>query len=531
MSRTISHNNIVLSGHPSTYIGAFGSIGSISNTGNGLTDTSSENYVSFKPATSAVGGMKYGFNVSIPTNATIDSISCSVKIRCSNSNGMSSATFQLYAGDTAKGGEVSFNNDTSTTPRSIPNVGTWTLSDLNDIQLRITAKLSSGNRYVYFYGADLTITYSYNETQYQVTVSSETETSASISVQNEWNTEGSDVTVNVSNVSNLLRLGVFDNGENVADKMTNVSSNNYVYLIENINADHTIVLTDVETYTVSIINDSQYISSLNPAVGTYEVGEGTNFEVEIHSSSIEDVFVFDNNVDRTSAISSAQTFDSGSLTLNPSSYENNTFSTGSSLNNGYAGTGSTTRATLQASTSSLQNINYKFDVSNIPSGATILSVTCSFKICVSNSYSNSSNVRLYAGNTAKSNSNSSWISITAASVYTLTGIESFTRSELDNIALRISGMASRTGRSIYFYGADLGITYEYLGEIYYIYTSENIHQNRVIKFGERPTNTLYLKSGNQFVSVVKTFKKISGSWTEQTDLLNTFANGNVYIRQ
>ena len=526
MSRIITHN-VVWSGCPVQYLGAFGSIGSITNSANGLTHSSSDTYASFKPATTTVGGMIYGFGANIPTAATIESVSCLVKIRCSNSNGMTSAVFQLYAGDTAKGSEVDFNNNTSTTPRSMPNVGTWTPSELNSARLRITARLGSGNRYVYFYGADLTVTYSYNEVQYQVTVSSQSTTSAGISVQNEWNAEGTDVVVSVTNVSNILRLGVMDNGTNVAGEMTNVSAGNYEYLIEDIDDDHVIILTDVESYNVSVINNSPYVSSLNPAAGNYEVGDGSNFKIEIHTANIEEVSVFDNNVDKTSTIVSAQTIDDGSITLNPSSYEN-TFSTASSITNGYAGTGSTTRATLQATTSALQYINYKFDVSSIPTGATILSVTCSFKISVSNSYSNTSNVRLYAGSTAKSSANNSWTATTAASVYTLTGIESFTRSDLDNIILKISGQASRTGRSIYFYGADLGITYEYHGEVYYIYISENIHQNRTIVFGEKLTSTLYLKSSGQYNQVSKVYKKINGSWVEQTDLTNVFADGNIY---
>lgn len=534
MSRIITHNNIVLNAVPSEFLGRWGTYGAVQSTGpesNAFTSTNSDTYCDYNPATGGAGGPIFGFgSFDIPENATINSVACSVKIRCTNSNGMTSAAIQLYAGDTAKGDAIDFTNSTSTSVRTFSNTGSWTRSELDEMQLRISARRSS-NRRVYFYGADLTITYSYNETQYQVTVSSQSETSAAISVQNEWNTEGSDVVVNISNVSNLLRLGVMDNGVNMAGEMELVSSNNYSYTIENISADHTIILEDVASYNVTIINNSSNISSLNPPVGNnYEVGEGSNFEIEIHPIDIEKVRVFDNNIDRTANITTAQTHEEGSATVNPSSYLNNSFSTASSLTNAYGGTDSTTRATLQGTKGTVQSIDYKFNVSNIPSGATILSVECSFKISVSNTYNTSSNVTLYVGNSAKSNGNSSWRTNTTATVYTLSGIGDITRSELDDLVLRITGNSGGNGRSVYFYGADLSISYEYYGELYYLYTAENITQNRVIRFNDKSECSIYLKSDGNFNKILKAYKKTSDSWLEQTDFTDLFNNGTIYMK-
>jgi hypothetical protein len=53
--------------------------------------------------------------------------------------------------------------------------GTWTTSELTNIKLRIGAQGStSGNqtRYVYFYGATLTINYSVSGWQYTITATS-----------------------------------------------------------------------------------------------------------------------------------------------------------------------------------------------------------------------------------------------------------------------------------------------------------------------------------------------------------------------
>ena len=533
MSRIIEHNNMVVNRVPSellTHIGTYGAIQSTGPATNAFTSTNSETYCDYNPATGAEGGPTFGFGNfnEIPEDATINSVSCSVKIRCSNANGMIRSIVQLYAGDTPKGTEVDFTNSTGTTVRNFTDTGTWTRDELDSLRLAIIARRQSSRR-VYFYGADLSINYSYNEVQYQVTVRSESETSAAISVANEWNTEGSNVAVTVSNVSNLLKLGVFDNGINVASEMTNTSSNNYSYTIEEIDSDHTIVLEDVSSYNISISNNSTNISSLNPPVGNnYEVGEGSNFEIEIYPIDIEKVCVFDNNVDRTSYIISAQTHEEDTSVFNPSSYLNNSFATATSVTNGYAGTDSTSRATLQGARSTLQSIDYKFDVSSIPTGATILSVSCAFKISVSNTYS-TGNVALYVGDSMRSNANSSWRSNTTATVYQLSGIGDINRDELNNLVLRINGNTTSAGRSIYFYGADLSVSYEYNGDVYYVYTAENISQNRDIRFEDKSEKTIYLKSNGQFNTVSKTYKKILGSWVEQVDVTNIFNNGTIYI--
>ena len=97
---------------------------------------------------------------SIPSNATIDSVSCVAKCYVSNTTRISTRSIQLYYGtNTAKGSSVSFTNSTSATQTL--NCGTWTRAELDDINIRVagTRGTSTSSASIRFYGADLTITY------------------------------------------------------------------------------------------------------------------------------------------------------------------------------------------------------------------------------------------------------------------------------------------------------------------------------------------------------------------------------------
>ena len=157
MSRIITHNNVTWTGIPFEYLGTFGAFGGSGNgftnssypLTNALTNSSSSTYAQFTPASTNVGGGRFGFNITgIPENATINSVTCLVKIRCSG-NGFTTAEVQLYAGDTAKGTALDFTNDTSTTARSYTTTGSWTRAEIDTLELRFsTRKSSNANRYI-----------------------------------------------------------------------------------------------------------------------------------------------------------------------------------------------------------------------------------------------------------------------------------------------------------------------------------------------------------------------------------------------
>lgn len=117
-----------------------------------------------KTGSSAESYVFYKFDLSeIPSNATIDSVSCSAKgyISSTTSSRISARTMQMYYGtSTAKGSSV--NMSTTASAQTI-SCGTWTREELNDCRIRIYAKRGSSqtttSRTARFYGATLTVTY------------------------------------------------------------------------------------------------------------------------------------------------------------------------------------------------------------------------------------------------------------------------------------------------------------------------------------------------------------------------------------
>lgn len=152
-----------------------------SNGYNGVSNTS--NYARLQLSASNTSTDCYGyytFNVQgIPSNATITSVSCIARVYLNNRVG--SATLQLYSNTTAKGSSTTFSN-TSANNITLSNTGSWTVSELSNLRLRIQGRrsLTNNSSYIYFYGADITINYSVNTTAYEITSISNTDLVESI---------------------------------------------------------------------------------------------------------------------------------------------------------------------------------------------------------------------------------------------------------------------------------------------------------------------------------------------------------------
>ena len=198
-------------------------------------------------------------------------------------------------------------------------------------------------------------------------------------------------------------------------------------------------------------------------------------------------------------------------TLYPGAYDSGASSVQSVTNaTNPVGKGSTntTHATINLVTGSraTTTIYWPFDLSAIPSGAEIDSVSCKVKASVSSTNGvGSASVQLYSGSTSKGSSTS--ILSTSTSAKTLS-VGTWTRSELQNCRLCLKAQrgtsSTSTTRSLRFYGADLTVTYTYKNE----------------KF--------MLKLGGAYNDVARTFKKVSGIWVEQTDLANVIEDGVRY---
>ena len=235
------------------YPASYTTSGSISGTnyqsaigkGSDASNASGNDYCSSSGSTAYIN---YSFDFSdIPANATIESVSVSVKGHCeSTSNSSEVARLQLYSGSTAKGSEANF----TSTSDSVINMttGTWTRAELQNAILRFTIGYYGGR----VVGATWRVTYS---------IPSE--------------------------------------------------SSYYTYTISNVQADHTIVISlagafvppeeDPEkTYyslTISSVN-----ASTDPSNGTTRVEAGTNHTVTITPTDPQLTLALDNGVDITSQL-------------------------------------------------------------------------------------------------------------------------------------------------------------------------------------------------------------------------------------
>ena len=153
----------------------------------------------------------------------------------------------------------------------------------------------------------------------------------------------------------------------------------------------------------------------------------------------------------------------GSVTLNPSGYtglSNLTTSSSYPISNGYTDTDSTTYARLTLSASTAGYLYFTFDTSDIPSDATITSITAKARARVSSTSRVTSTVcQLYTGTTAKG-SNTTFESTSSTNIVTLS-VGSWSRSELNDLRMRIGGTGSSSSQSkyIYFYGAEVVVNY------------------------------------------------------------------------
>lgn len=161
---------------------------------NGYTDSSSTTYARFTLSSGSTGYLYYTFDCSsIPADATITTITGTVKAYVSSTSRVTSTQCQLFTGTTAKGSNVTFASTSSSNTVNITPGTSWTRNELDDLRLKIggTGSSSSGgggggggggnsSRYIYFYGANITINYTVPGVEYEITSTLATDTVDSI---------------------------------------------------------------------------------------------------------------------------------------------------------------------------------------------------------------------------------------------------------------------------------------------------------------------------------------------------------------
>lgn len=276
------------------------------------------------------------------------------------------------------------------------------------------------------------------------------------------------------------------------------------------------------TVTTSVVGSG----SIEP-LGSTTVYDGDSFSLKINSST-KNFTVTDNGVDVTSQVEEKTA--SGTVTSVPQNYSTSGSITGTYYQQAVGkdhNASNNTNNNYCSTSGSTATISYGFDVSSVPSGATIKSVTCKVKgHAESTSASNrKAQVQLYSGSTAKGTAVD--FSSTTDSVYEIDG-GSWTREELNNAQLNFT---------IGYYGGNIaGATFEVEyevsgGEVFHQYDIATISSDHtiVVTFGEI-TQMLYAKSLTGWKAYSRAFKKVNGAWVEQSNLSTVFDSTKKYAR-
>lgn len=151
-----------------------------SNITNAYGDKDSTTYADLTLAGGSTTGTLYldMSDISVPSGATIKSVTCQVTLQYNRNNSSSGFTSscQMYAGSTAKGSSNSWvtagSTDVAKTTLTL-TVGSWTATEINNARFYLTAtnNASSTQRHVYVYGVSFSVTYESDGIIYVYTLS------------------------------------------------------------------------------------------------------------------------------------------------------------------------------------------------------------------------------------------------------------------------------------------------------------------------------------------------------------------------
>lgn len=166
-------------GGSSTYVPTSGTTSNftVSDLANAYDDAGSTTHASLEINGGSTTGTCYlEVPAAIPSGATIQSVSCSVTLQFNRNNSSSGFTssVQMYSGSTAKGSATTWVSSATDVARTTYDlsVGSWTASELSNARLYLAAtnNASSTHRFIYVYGATLTVTYSVSGKVYTYTL-------------------------------------------------------------------------------------------------------------------------------------------------------------------------------------------------------------------------------------------------------------------------------------------------------------------------------------------------------------------------
>ena len=393
---------------------------------NAYTDASSTTYARFSVTRNTTGSTYYVFSVTgIPSGATISSVSCVARIYINSTSYVTNTKIQLYSGTTAKGTSKTFASTTNTNTVTL-NTGTWTVAELENARLYIagTGNNSNNSKYIYFYGATLTIVYSLEGTEYEVTSTLSTNKIDSIDPAGlTYILEGNNYELSIYGES-INNIKVEDNGVDVTSSLVQ----------------HTVQLGEI---------------TISKTAESFTTGFSGGTSMNFYTSSSSTTNNFNYAVGHTAENPGSTSSGSGSWTY----VKDN----GSSTNyTGYA--------------------DFVFDFSEIPENAIINSVQvkCYGAVEDSSQTSSHADITLFSGSTQKGTRQS--FTSSTNSIITISNVGTWTRAELQEAKLRFA--VGYYGGHIF--GITWNVTYELpiQNPYYWTYTLTNVQADHTIIIGD-----------------------------------------------
>lgn len=275
------------------------------------------------------------------------------------------------------------------------------------------------------------------------------------------------------------------------------------------------------TYTLPVYHSVTVTNSTSATVAVSDNNPIEGSDVTVTADTLTGITVTDNGTDVTSQFVQGST---DTVTSYPTAYDVSGSISGTHYQQciGQGLDNTVSGSDYCSSSGSTAHIDYSFDFSDVPAGATIQSVSVQVKgHCESTSASSEvATLRLYSGSTAKG-SESEFTSTSDQTITMTTG--TWTAAELQDAILRFT---------IGYYGGAVSgavwtVTYELDG---YVYVITNIVADHVLVFAEEASGPqLYVKNGSSWVQVTTAYRKVNGSW-QQVALDQVFTAGTNYVR-
>ena len=235
-------------------------------------------------------------------------------------------------------------------------------------------------------------------------------------------------------------------------------------------------------YEITSTLSTNNVDSISPT-GVTDVEPGGSYQLEIHATSLDDFTIEDNGVDVKNQLVEQTAPQSGSVSNTATGSTNSGLSSGSNYASypvGYtAENPHTYTSNMYASNNSTGYVDYNFDFSNIPEGATIDSVEvkcCGQRENATVDSTHMAKISLYSGNTLKGTAQE--FTSTSQQTITITDPGTWTRSELQSAKLRFS-LAYYGGR---MYGITWTVNYSFAsgGGTYWTYSLSNVQADHTI---------------------------------------------------